>query len=176
MFRNERVTWPNKAVPWLRKFVAGVLPLRALFEPRLVCVGFVVDDLLLLLANHTFLAVLQDFADEQFNPVNTLTACVSDKVNIYFWLILHTLVIFSFQILTEALFFSVILLICALVSYARVPNSCCSQHQLCHKHVSYSYSVWIKKVNTTVIWDVVWCESCRYLPSRKAPHPSKQSS
>jgi hypothetical protein len=176
MFRNERVTWPNKAAPWLRKFVAGGLPLRALFEPRLVCVWFVVDDVLLLLVNHTFLTVLQVFVDEQFNPVHILTACVSDKVNIYFWLILHTWVIFSFQILMETLFFSVIILICDLVSYARVPNSYCSQYQLCHKHVSYSYSVWIKKINITLIWDVVWCESCRHQPSRNAPHPSKQSS
>jgi hypothetical protein len=89
-----------------------------------------VDDVLLLSVAHTFLTVLQDFADEQFNPVNILIACVSDNVNIYFWLILHTWVIFSFQIVTEPLFISVILLIYALVSYARDPNSCCAQLHL----------------------------------------------
>jgi len=71
-------------MPRLRQFVAGVLPMRSLLEPRLVCVGFVVDDLLLLLVAHPFLTVSQDFADEQFNPVNILRVCVSDKVDIYF--------------------------------------------------------------------------------------------
>lgn len=69
---------------WLRQFVAGVLPLTALLDPRLVCVGFEVDELLLLLVAHTFLTVSQDFADEQINPVNILIVCVLDKVNIYF--------------------------------------------------------------------------------------------
>jgi hypothetical protein len=77
-------------VPWLRQFVAGVLPLRAFLEPRLFCMGFVVDDVLLFSVNHTFLTVFQDFAHGQFSPVNILITCVSDNVNIYFWLILTT--------------------------------------------------------------------------------------
>jgi hypothetical protein len=106
-----------------------------MLEPKLVYVGFVVDDVLLLLVAHTFLTVFQDFAGEQYNPVNILIACVSDKVNIYFWLILHPWVIFSLQVVTDTLVITVILLICALVSYARVPNSCCSQHHLCNKRL-----------------------------------------
>jgi hypothetical protein len=71
-------------VSWLRQFIAGVLTMRSLLEPRLVCVGFLVDEVLLLLLAHIFLTVSQDFADEQFNPVNILIVCVSDNIDIYF--------------------------------------------------------------------------------------------
>jgi hypothetical protein len=32
-----------KAVPWLKRLVAGLLPRRLGFDPMSVCVGFVVD-------------------------------------------------------------------------------------------------------------------------------------
>jgi hypothetical protein len=62
-------------MPQLGQCVAGISPLRALFDPRLFYVGFVVDDVLLLLVARTFLALFQDFADEQFDTVNILIAC-----------------------------------------------------------------------------------------------------
>jgi hypothetical protein len=51
------------AVSCLKRVVAGVLQLRVGLEPRLAHVGFVGDDVFLLVIAHIFITVFKVFAD-----------------------------------------------------------------------------------------------------------------